>query len=414
MTFRPDDPQLSAWLLGELSAEQAAAVERAVAADAALQMAVRELESVQKLLTNSLSPRSSELFPRQRSRILQEARRLDAARKPVVEFPVRARKTPVSWFFPIATAAVLALACWLLIQLPSDPEQPLASGPEKPGTSESPSAPPAHWPSPAPGESTPAQPASAPAESLEFGLKLPKLLPRRAVAAAEAPVLPLPVQAGSLSLSWVTRAIRDEHRLPPASAVRFEEIINRFPLRPTGPVSVSQGVTLTAESLACPWRPSSRLLLVSLRGAAADASEVAAAFRPHAASVREYRLLGYARVEGALEVELPKSLPAAALHTLVIEIQPDSSASTLGAIEWTVNGKPAADLPLPFIRDAEPSDDARFAALAACFSQWLTDGASPNDRDILLGMVRELRAPGLPADREDFLRLVEEASALAK
>ena len=42
MKTKLDDPQWTAWLLGELGSQEAAEMERAVAADPALQMAARE------------------------------------------------------------------------------------------------------------------------------------------------------------------------------------------------------------------------------------------------------------------------------------------------------------------------------------------------------------------------------------
>ena len=74
MKLDPEDPQLSAYLLGELSAEDASAVERAAAADPALGLALRELESTHRLLANTLAPGSATLLPRQRETIRRAAR----------------------------------------------------------------------------------------------------------------------------------------------------------------------------------------------------------------------------------------------------------------------------------------------------------------------------------------------------
>lgn len=409
MSIRPDDPKLSAWLLGELSAQEAAAVERAVAADPALAMAVREMESVQRLLANTLAPEVTSLFPRQRGSILQEARRLDAAR-PVVAIPARKPATPVSWFFPMAAAAVLALACWLLVQLPSDDRAQTADQATKPNPPAAKE--PSLWPAPAPADSAPSAVAMPAAQTTDSQVKWPVIIPRRAVKAADQPVLPLPVQAGTRSLDWVTHAIRDEQRLPSIHAVRFEEIINRFPVRPAGMASVAQGVALAAETVSCPWRPSSLLVVISLRGASGGAREVTAEFRPQLSGVRAYRLCGYATAQGAKEVALPTSLAAGTTHTLVLELEPATPGASLGSIEWSVNGRSAPGLVLPHRRDKEPSDDARFAALVACCCEWWGGAASAVDREVLQGLVRELHAPNLPAGRADFLRLVEQALEL--
>ena len=61
-------------------------------------------------------------------------------------------------------------------------------------------------------------------------------------------------------------------------------------------------------------------------------------------------------------------------------------------------------------RDSEPSDDARFAALVCTFSQWLSNRpAGEIDSGLLAALARETVSDTLPADRADFLNLIDQA-----
>ncbi len=411
MSLRPDDPKLSAWLLGELSAEEAAEVECAVAADPALKLATHEMERVQRLLANTLSVQEASLFPRQRNIILQEARRMDASSR-VVVFPARS-KSPASWFFPIAAAAVLALASWLLIQLPGGEHSQMADGGKNAKKTAIPGMEVASWPAPAPkdlGSPAVAMPAT---RAIDAHPNFPVLIPRSAVTALESPILPLPVQAGQMSFDWVTSAIRSEKQLPHPHAVRFEEILNRFSLRPAGTAALAKGVSLSAESLACPWRPSSELIVVSLRGAAGDERDVTAVFRPNPTVVRSYRLLGYARAQGADEASLPTKLAAGSAHSLVVELESVKSSTSFGSIEWTVDGQDAPVLDVIRRTDTPSSRDARFAALVAACSLWLSDPSSATDTALLTALMQEHRSTTIPGEHADFLRLIDEAMEIA-
>ena len=54
------------------------------------------------------------------------------------------------------------------------------------------------------------------------------------------------------------------------------------------------------------------------------------------------------------------------------------------------------------------SDDARFAALVCTFSQWLAgEQSAVIDQELLAALARENTAPGLPADRAEFLDLLD-------
>ncbi|KAB2640001.1 MAG: hypothetical protein DVB26_06335 [Verrucomicrobia bacterium] len=239
---------------------------------------------------------------------------------------------------------------------------------------------------------------------------LPALSLRESVTAASSPTLALPLHAGRSSLGWITHAIRDEQQLPSPKAVRLEEILNSFTLRPAACAAICQGVSLTTESLPCPWKPSATLLLISIRGAADAAHDVAATFRADPATVARYRLLGFALPAGLDSSPLPTQLPAKSCTSLVLEIEPAATATTFGSLDWSLDGQPAPAIPITHHRDAEPSDDARFAALVCAFAQWLGhDQPALIDAEMLAALARETASATLPPGRADLLALIAEA-----
>lgn len=440
----PADPQLSAYLLGELSADEASAVERAVAANPALGLAMREMEDIHKLLTDTLTPGPRTLHPRQRETILRAARHADECAKITTLPPLRRPLKSIA--IPLAAAAVIALAAFLLVRLPSHPDSKASTPPPRSDAELSTDLPLeiALLPAPGPADastlrSTDARPtassnltnaaaqrSSAMTQNGDLFLRkvaerlsstptpteadLPPLLPRGSVSAAESPSLPLPIHSGRASLGWISHAILNDHKRPPARAVRPEEMLNHFTLRPAGAAAISHGVTLSTEAISCPWKPSATLLLVSFRGANDTAREVSATFHANASDVRSYRLLGFATVDGLAPEKLPTRLPAKSITSLVIEIEPSTAAGDLGTIEWSVNGKHAAPVTIARHGDAEPSEDARFSALVCTFAQWLTrESSGMLDTDVLAALAREIAAENLPADRMDFLNLIDRA-----
>jgi hypothetical protein len=443
LKLHPDDPRLTAYLLGELTADEAAEVARAAAADPAVGMALRELQGIQSLLTDTLAPAGSALLPHQRSAVVRAARQQDQAGE-IVPMASRGR-TWKTYAIPAAAAALVVLGTLVLVNLPGGP------GPDHAGNSKDPSG----WdrevpleiallPAPGPPDARSSQVTGTASSRLadqaaardaalattgdEFLRKvaerlkqtpvppagaLPGLTPRGAVSAAGQPLLPLPVHAGRGSLSWITHSVRTERKAPPVNAVRLEEVLNSFQLRPTGSAAVAGGASIATETLACPWRPSAVLVLIAIRGATDGAREVAASFRADPATVGRYRLLGFAPVTGLPQGKLPARLPAHTTTTLAIEIDPATPADALGTIEWTVNAKPAAAIPVTRAAAVEPSDDARFGALLCAYAQWLArDSSQLIDASLVAGLAREISSPVLSPDRRDFITLVDESLPL--
>jgi anti-sigma factor RsiW len=445
MKLHPDDPRLTAYLLGELPADESAAVARAAAADPAIGLALRELESVQRLLTNTLAPATSALLPHQRDTVIRMARHADLADK-VVQLASQ-RRSWKSFLVPLAVAAVIALATFLLLNSPATDPGKLVQQPEPPK--------PENWdqipleiallPAPGPPDASiisqttgtgagtlAAQTAARDTALAKTGdaflqkvterlqqnpsppaAALPPLTRRGSVPTVISASLPLPIHSGRASLSWITQAIRGTRQLPSPNAVRLEEILNNFNLRLVGTAAIAQGVSITTESLPCPWKPSATLLLVALRGDVNAAREVTATYHAAPAAVSLFRLLGFATVTGVKPGPLPSRLPAKAITTLAIEIEPAVFSTELGTIEWSVDGKPAAPVPVPRHSAAEPSDDARFGALLCTFGQWLArEQPDLVDSDLLASLARESTTPTLPPNRADLVKLIDQALKL--
>lgn len=442
MKLQPEDPRLSAYLLGELPADEAAAVQLAIAADPALGLALRELESVQNLLAGTLAPASSKLLPRQREAILQAARHADLDGK-VIALKSQ-RKSLRSLWIPLAAAAAILPLIFLFTRVPGGGNLITGNKPQPQPAGEIPleiALLPAPGPADASGDGSNNQ--SSPTataghaeasrnraaafeengdmflrkvaqrlakEPLPTPEQLPPLRHRNPVSAADHPTLGLPVHAGSASLGWITRSIRVDHHRPPADAVRLEEILNHFTLKPAGATALVRGVTLSTEVFACPWKPSASLLLVTFRGATSETRHLTARFEANPAVVSRYRLLGFSTIPGLPNSPLPTRLPAGALTSLVIEIETTTPSGNLGSITWKVDSKPAPPVPLHLQPDAAPSDDARFASLVCTYAQWLSgDTFGIIDADLLSALARENLSDTLPADRVDFLNLIDQS-----
>jgi hypothetical protein len=418
MNLHPDDPRLTAYLLGELPAEEAAAIKRAVATDPALQAALREMETVRDLLAETLTPQSATLRPWQRESI-RRAAKYDK----VNPLNIR-RKSWKPWILPLAAAAAIALIIVISSGKPDTGKHIVHSEsssrkPERPAIK--------LLPAPGPADANQSTTAGFKAVPVP-GSELPALRPRGYLAAADFPTLDLPVQSGKSSLEWIRKSILTDRRLPDHNAVRLEEILNSFPIRPTGVTVIarvpantwhpdnrdngvtSHAATIATETLACPWKPSASLILISIRGNPYADCEVRAVFHANPANVRRYRLLGFAPVEGRDQIPLPSHLPAKSATTVVIEVEPSTIAGDLGTIEWSVNQEDAPPVQLIRRGDAEPSDDARFAALICTYAQWLArENSGLIDHELLSALTRENASDTLPPDRADFLNLIRQS-----
>lgn len=405
MTFPPDDPTLTAYALGELSAADAVAVERAAAENPALQATIQDTREFQQFLTARLTSPADKLLPQQRENIRRSARAAERSGK-IVLF----RKL---WLIPAAAAAALALAAFIVIRTPRGEPAPVAVTLPVPVSIAPIEAPAISPPPPAP--------------------VLPPAVQSGSMAAADFPTLQLPILTGKSELASISKSIRSDQQLPPRSAVQVEEILNAFPLRLNGVAAISRSAannwhpdnrdsgmsahvaTLSTEMIACPWKPSATLLFISLRGNPRSACDVRMIYHANPNGVARYRILGFTSTAGPSAASLPTRLAADATTTLAIEIESSKPGGDLGTLEWSTDDQPAPAIPLIHKNDAEPSDDARFAALVCTYAQWLageqTEMINP---EMVSALARETTSATLSADRAEFLKLIESSLHLRR
>ena len=399
MNLHPEDPRIIAYVLGELEVAEAAAVERAAASDPAIQQKIQEAQEIQHLLKNGLTPPARQLLPHQRDIIRRTAALAQPAERSLL-------RNFHPWIIPTATAAVIALGAFLLIRAPlTGPIQASQKAPTVlPTTAEILQAP-APIPPPAPLQVTTANPGF--------------------LSAADFPTLELPILPGKSNLTPLTQSIQVAGQLPSHAAVRLEEILNSFPLRLSGTSAIARSsinnwhpdkrndgmsthlATLSTEMIACPWKPSATLLLISARANSQKDCNLKIAFHPNLKNVFRYRLLGFNPGKDNAPSESPTQLTAGSYTTLAIEIEPSMPGGELGSLEWSADGTSSPPLSLLHKADAEPSDDARFATLICTYAQWLAgEQAGIIDLEILSALVRENTSATIPPDHADFIKLI--------
>ena len=407
MKLHPEDPRLTAYVLGELGPEETAAVEQAITADPALQAEVAGIRGARQFLTDRLAVCGDKLLPAQRENILRSAR---TSSRPagIISFA-----SLQAWLIPMAAAAVLALATFILMRMPEDPKSIATAAAAKPAA--------VSTTSPAPKVEKVVEPAKP-----ESGL--PIITQRDSVSPKDFPTLELPVSPEKSNLEAISKSIRTDGKLPARESVRLDEVLNNFPLRLGGTASIARSAannwhpdnresgmsthvaTLSTELIACPWKPSATLLFVSVRASTLKDSDVRISFHADPATILRYRLLGFPPIDGKPAGNLPTRLPAGAVVNLAIEIEAAVSGGALGSLEWSADGTNAPPIPLNLNKDTEPSDDARFGALVCTFSQWLSGGQQGLiDSEVVAALAREIASSELSADRADFLVLIDQS-----
>jgi len=407
MKLEPDDPRITSYILGECSPDEADSVRRAIAADPAVRIAAREIESVERLLSSTLADGSNKLSPRQRGAILAAAREVDVA--PVTRLPAHNSPRILAWLGPLAAAALILLGFYLFVP---DGEFEGTTTASNPGESAMPAS---MLPFPSPADAS--QPrndsgAAAASEIVNNTEGHPALRHRGPVSAAHHPMLPLPIQSGRASHGWISDAILSQGKLPSPDAVRPEELLNHFRIRPVGATAIHKGITLTVETVACPWKPGATLAIIAIRGAREQVHEVTTTWHADAEAVWRYRLIGHAHAVGAAPRRLARTLNTAAEHVVVLEIEPSSSNRRgFGRIEWTVNGEPAPSLAVAANLRRTPSVDARYAAFVCAFAEWLREptGESAIQPSLIGDLMREVEMDPPASRRVAFLQIVRKA-----
>ncbi len=244
--------------------------------------------------------------------------------------------------------------------------------------------------------------------------------------ATDFPTLDLPVQTKKSDLNELTQSIRERHQLPPRESIRLEEILNHFSYRLNGVAAIARGVakswqpetsddnlsiplaTLSSEMIACPWKPSATLLFINLRGNGQIDCQARIVFHANPEMVTHYRLLGYSSPLGQATGPLPALLRTNSSTLLTIEIEASKSSGDLGSLEWLIDDNPAPTISLTRRADAEPSNDACFAALVCGYAQWLAgEQTEVIDVEMISAFAREVTSANQPPERAEFIDLIE-------
>lgn len=403
MKITPEDPRLSAYLLGELDAAEALEIERAAAADPALRLALKELERTASCLGDLLGAElPQKLHEPQRRAILRALAESEAA-PVVVNLPSR-RISLRPLLTGVAAAAVVAIAAVLTgrfdragggggmsdeIALLPMPGPEVVAGPTRVASG-------GETPRPAQVEQLAKAPGSyfgEAARRFERGpLPAATALTGTADAAgfSQSPEMRIPVVLGTGSAVWVRRWIREQSSLPPRDAVRVEEMVNsiRVPTR-----TWNDGLGIGIEETPCPWNPQGRLIAVSTR---AVGDQMGLEIRWQSGAAR--RVLGSFGQRS--DAGLPTVLPAGRGNLVLLELE--DAAADPGSLVIRQAGREESISLSAMVRPA--GDFTRQAVAIATFGRWLR-GESGVDA----AMVQSTAMASGDAVWLDTRRLIDEA-----
>lgn len=95
--------------------------------------------------------------------------------------------------------------------------------------------------------------------------KFPGKEPNKTQLVSEQPVSTFSVDVDTASYAFVRRLL-SAGQVPPAEAVRVEEMVNYFPYKYALPESRSQPFAVTTELMPSPWKPGNQLVHIAVRG----------------------------------------------------------------------------------------------------------------------------------------------------
>jgi len=402
-----EDSQLTAYVLGEIEPDKAAFIESAAAEDPNLRQKIHEIEDIQRFLKERLAKPAEQLHPRQYENVKRNARIQKSA---IAKLSFAALKDRLlSWLIPSAAIAVITFTTFVLMHMSAKSSPPIVK-PINVGIEAA--RPPIQAQAPA---VTP-QPVPLLSSFAHPGFLTPK----------DCPVIEIPIITGCPKISVLNKIILMESRFPKNEEINIEEIINSYPLRLNGVSSIARDqnnqwhpddrekgksshfATLSTEMIACPWRPSATLLLISIRANTIKDCDIKISFQPNPENVSRYRLLGFTPTSGQTFGSTPTRLSAGAYTSFAIEIASSNASTNLGLLTWSTEGQPAPTISLIHKADAELSDDARFATLVCTYTLWLTkDQLEIIDKEIIAALTRETSSVTLPPERREFINLIE-------
>lgn len=256
------------------------------------------------------------------------------------------------------------------------------------------------------------------------------------VATATHPFATFPINSSERSYPEVARFLNTGSR-PPKEAVRIEEMLNFFTFNYPAPEN-GDALSLSLEGSICPWEPSHRLVRIGLKGrlgammngapeTVAKNVNMSVDFRQ--ARVAAYRLIGYekraAKEPGAASDNgAGGAIRAGQTVTALFEIVPAKSPvnspeilSVQARFIESHDGKSKvaetklADCGTTF---AQASSDMKFAAAVAAFGMILRESKYRGAANLFEVASWAEAGQGMKAEaRADFLALVRKAQALA-
>lgn len=393
MKTKLDDPQWTAWLMGELGPQEAAEMERAVAADPALQMAAREQQEFMRQLTTLMGGEAQSLEARQRDAIMRSARNQDVAVLAPTNIVALPQKPFRGWaWVSMAGAAALVLGLLLTQQagngrkggiaqtsvtreialLPSEAgDFPVAEGDESLTAVGGSSAAQLSHEKSAIVQNNPALYLTEVAkrianDPLPKAAELPEVRERGFLSAEKYPRAALPIMAGTASWSWVKRSIVEEKQLPSSRMIRVEEMLNQFPLAIEANAVLS-GVSFHVEAASAAERDGRHLVALTMFNHQSDAVSIEAHWLPTAGS--RYRLLGFGG-ENSQGKNFTR-LPAGMATTIMLEVE--ASDLTLGRIDLKVGEE---TMQIEAKETSQPSDSWEFLRTMVSFAEWLRSPTS--------------------------------------
>ncbi|WP_035604906.1 von Willebrand factor type A domain-containing protein [Haloferula sp. BvORR071] len=411
MNLPPDDPRLSAWVLGELPPDEAEAVGRAVESDPELRAQAEELRGMSEFLSASLAAAS--LQAHQREAVRRAGRTTEPARNNLVEFPVaKPQKRRLPWPLILGVAATVTFAAYLTFSPGRAPEglpdQAVSGGEEK-------AAPPYAGPristAPSPGQSRPQRDAAPLLDQMARDLaanglpepsRLPPPMPLPEMRSASE--VDLPVLVGRESYDSVRGWIRQKGQLPPKDAVRIEELANAFPLPAAEETREFAGLKVACVSMASMWSGPGRLVGVQISNESGRSRQVEWSFSP-APGAREggVRVLASTSGSGAKEAILPPGR-----RTLVL-IELASATDDAGDLVVASAGRKKR---FPALETKDPA--LKQAGLVAAFGIWLRgEGIDDSRLNQILASAEKDNSTSTP-EWTDSRKLVREALDIAE
>lgn len=357
MKINVDDPRLTAYALGELSATESAIIREALKDDAALKSQFEQTQGLAALLSGSLlRDEVFELGAERREEIHHSGRRPDAK---VLVMEHRRRSRWQSFAVVAGVAAVVVFGFYLLSEttVESVTSKTVVADSEESGEVVQKKGAVA---------SDVTSPAKVVSPHLQEGFKAAISVSDELIIVTERTAVEVPL-VGRVNLARLQRKLESDE----GAAVRAEELVNT-PNYEVNPAVKLENVGISAEMGPCPWNAGAQLLMVTFRDLKTDGitPQVNAQLlldAPRVASVKRVTS-GTVRGQSTDRQSLTDGKSAVALYEVTLR----HGEGRFAALDLTVNER-SAFLPIFESNDVEASLDFQIASVLARFAMWSCD-----------------------------------------